>query len=79
MLSRAEKSKWLKTQFIELSPTLDSTAPFEVNNAWLVGCDKKDFEKWKATFGHTTTARNRLFEMFLTVRSCPECSVVPCV
>lgn len=64
-MSRAEKSEWLTEKYLSTHPLPDnSQGPDNV----VPEEAKAHFESWKATFGHTTLARNRLRELFRLVR-----------
>lgn len=65
-LTQREKSDWLKSAFI-----LEDFEAFEDlgenEAAALLNKDKTAFDQWKKKMSNTTTARNRMLELFLTV------------
>ncbi|KAF7967078.1 hypothetical protein HWV62_35949 [Athelia sp. TMB] len=69
-LSISDKTRWLKGRYFEESAEHDATQPFDVNDAKL-DADQPVFKKWKREFGYKTTARNRLFNLFVLVSHAP--------
>lgn len=61
-MSKNEKSKWLAQTYLKAFPDTEGSISVVPKDSM------EAFEKWKATFGHTTLARNRLRDLFCLVR-----------